>query len=242
MFYFTETALGSGTPKKIGIPGEDIDKIYESGAGSVIELKASNRVYSSPDSITDIYATNKNYALILVTSATDSLRYIFPANTIKNLRELPAGCQIFFRSTKMSNFIVTESVDTIVDNISSGGGSSNPFYTQQVQTLDATPTLVPISFPIPNNSVQSFVTRLTAIEGATGDTWSHEFRGAIKNLGGTTTMVESPTDETLAEDAGAALWSAAFTANANTLEINVTGEAAHTIEWKAETLFSGVTY
>jgi hypothetical protein len=120
--------------------------------------------------------------------------------------------------------------------------TASPFYTQQVQTLDATPTVVPISFPIPTNSVQSFITRVTAIEAATGDTWSHEFRGAIKNLGGTTTMVESLTDETLAEDVGAAPWSAAFTANANTLEINVTGEALHTIEWKAETLFSGVTY
>jgi hypothetical protein len=30
--------------------------------------------------------------------------------------------------------------------------------------------------------------------------------------------------------------------NANTIEITVTGEATHIIEWKAETLFSGVTY
>lgn len=124
------------------------------------------------------------------------------------------------------------------------GTSDSDKLVQSVQTTDATQTTLPTSRAVTSNTVQSFVTRVTAIEGATGDVWSYEFRGAVKNLAGTTTLVDTVWSQEIAEDVGATLWSVSIEANDTTdvLDIKVTGEAAHTIEWYASTIFNEVTF
>ena len=60
----------------------------------------------------------------------------------------------------------------------------------------------------------------------------------IKNIGGTTTIVGTPTLLSSDADAGAATWTVALTAD-NTLDalnITVTGEASKTIQWTARTV------
>jgi len=119
------------------------------------------------------------------------------------------------------------------------------FYTQTVQTTDATALVpMPLSKGIVEDSVVSFITRITAIEGATGDCWIYEFRGAITRMGAVTYLVDTVTSEYIAASPGAALWSVSFVANDTTeaLDIKVTGEAAHIIEWTAVTVFNETTF
>ena len=114
-----------------------------------------------------------------------------------------------------------------------GGG-----YIQTATTVNATPFLLTSSKAIATNSVQSFVTRVTAIATATGNVWCHEFRGAIKEFGGTF-IVDTVTDEMIAEDVATSGWSAAITAVPGSMSITVTGAAVN-IKWKAETVFSEI--
>jgi len=130
----------------------------------------------------------------------------------------------------------------MLSDITGGGG-----YIQTGQTTDATPLLLSSSFAIPNNSVQSFVTRITAIQSATtgagtvGDVWVHEFRGAVKNISGVSSNVDTPIEESLAEDVGAN-WIAQVQADflTNQFHITVWGQPSKTIKWKSETVFSEV--
>jgi len=100
------------------------------------------------------------------------------------------------------------------------------------------------------NSVLSFITRITAIQSATagagvvGDVFVHEYRGAIKRVGaGASVIVDTITDELLAEDIGTALYTVAIGGSVGgELSIKVTGEPNKTIQWKAETIFSEITY
>ena len=120
-------------------------------------------------------------------------------------------------------------------------------YIQTGTTTNSTPLLLTGSFVIPNNSVQSFVTRITAIQSATtgagtvGDVWVHEFRGAVKNISGVPSTVDTPIDESLAEDVGAN-WLALVQADFLSSEFHVTvwGQPSKTIKWKSETIFSEV--
>ena len=122
--------------------------------------------------------------------------------------------------------------------ISGGGGEVNTGYIQTATTVNATPFLLTSSKAIATNSVQSFVTRVTAISTVLGNVWCHEFRGAIKEFGGTF-IVDTVTDEMIAEDVAASGWSAAITAVPGSMSITVTGAAVN-IKWKAETIFSEV--
>lgn len=285
MFYFTDENTGTD----IGIPGEDIDKIYEDGVGgSVIELKKANRVYTSSDTVVTIHSRNKNYALILVT--VKGIKYIYPTRTIKSIKEFGTGSVVFFRTTKLSKVLVDESVATIVSTISVVDSTVLAFIRHPsaisdpsnfknviritltdsstfdldlspllipndlavVQTTDATQATFPNSPDIAINSVQSFVTRITAIQsagtaGTVGDVFVKEYKGAIKNIAGTTTIVGGVgafSAEDIAIDAGAVLWSIDFVANDTTdkLDIKFTGELDKTIEVKAETIFGTITY
>jgi len=116
----------------------------------------------------------------------------------------------------------------------SGGG-----YIQTATTVNATPFLLTSSKAIANGTVQSFVTRVTAISTVLGNVWCHEFRGAIKQFGGVTSIVDTVTDEMIAEDVATAAWGAAITAVPGSMSVTVTG-AAVDIKWKAETTFSEI--
>ena len=119
---------------------------------------------------------------------------------------------------------------------------------QTGQTTNNVQLTLSASQAIAVQSVQSFVTRVTAIQslapsaGTIGDVWVHEFRGAIKNIAGTPALVDSIIDEYIAEDAAMTGVSVAIVAGASTLDIKVTGETGKEIEGKAETIFSEIIY
>ena len=121
----------------------------------------------------------------------------------------------------------------------SGGGSSSEGYIQTGTTANATPFLLTSSKAIANGTVQSFITRVTAISTVLGNVWCHEFRGAIKQFGGVTSIVDTVTDEMIAEDVATAAWGTAITAVPGSMSVTVTG-AAVDIKWKAETIFSEI--
>jgi hypothetical protein len=112
------------------------------------------------------------------------------------------------------------------------------------QTTDAASTELLVGgfggtrISVGNNTMYSFVITVTAMASAgdgTGAVWSHRYTGVIKNIEGTTALVGSVTEETIAEDGSAVSWTGAVTADdANdALTVDVTGQASHTIEWSA---------
>ena len=116
-------------------------------------------------------------------------------------------------------------------------------YIQDIRTNDNIQQTMSLSKTVVNGAVESFVIRIVAIQaggsaGTTGDVWVHEFRGAIKNLFGTTTLVDTVTDELIAEDAGTSAYSATIEAGTGTIDIKVTGELNKTIYWKAISVFN----
>ncbi len=113
-------------------------------------------------------------------------------------------------------------------------------YIQTATLTTASQTTLASSKAIASGSVQSFVTRITAIKTSTGDVWCHEFRGAIKDFGGITFIVDTVTDELIAEDAATSGWSAALEAGSGVLDIKVTSGDALEIKWKSETIFSEI--
>jgi len=144
------------------------------------------------------------------------------------------GVDLQFKTlTEGAGITLTPGVNEI-QIASSGGG-----YIQTATTVNATPFLLTSSKAIANGTVQSFITRVTAISTVLGNVWCHEFRGAIKQFGGVTSLVDTVTDEMIAEDAATATWGTAITPIPGSMSITVTG-AAVDIEWKAETIFSEV--
>ena len=110
--------------------------------------------------------------------------------------------------------------------------SSNVITTQ---TTDATQTTIG-SISVTEDTSTSFKIRGHGRENATGDTLSTVIQGCIRNEGGTTALVGA-LDAVVFEDAGATAWDITAEANDGTdaLDIKVTGEAAHTIDWKLTT-------
>lgn len=119
-------------------------------------------------------------------------------------------------------------------------------YIQTGQTTDGVQLTLSSSKAVANNTVQSFVIRVSAIQSATagagtvGDVWVHEFRGAIKQVAGVTSVVDTITDELIAEDTATAGFSVSVEAGTGDIDIKVTGELNKTIEWKAVGIFNEV--
>lgn len=119
----------------------------------------------------------------------------------------------------------------------------------EVTTTNATQTNI-ITRDIATNSVTSFKVIVTAIQsggasGVVGNVWVYEYRGAIKNIGGTTALVDDIVSESIAEDLGTLeALSVDIAANNGTdqLEIDVVPLANHTIKWKAEIVFNELSY
>ena len=104
-----------------------------------------------------------------------------------------------------------------------------------VTTTDATPIEV-LAFPIASGETLAYEIWVTAREDATGDSFSEKVLGAGQNTGGTTADVGAPDPISRVEDAGATLWSIAAVADdtADAVLVDITGEAAHTIDWKVK--------
>ena len=121
---------------------------------------------------------------------------------------------------------------------------SVPTHKQSVQTTNAVARTMTGSLAVPSNGVIAFRAVIVGVESATGDVFAEEITGAIKNLADTTTIVDSINKISLAKDAGAATWVATATADdANDeLDITVTGEALHTINWTCNIYFTKITF
>ncbi len=102
-------------------------------------------------------------------------------------------------------------------------------------TTDATPTVV-FSLPISAGDTIAYEIWVTAREDATGDSFSEKIFGSGQNFGGTTADVGVPGPIVRVEDAGATAWSVLPVADDtdDALFIEITGEAAHTIDWKVK--------
>ena len=110
--------------------------------------------------------------------------------------------------------------------------------TEVVQTTNAAATPFPNALTIGLDSVVSFETRITGIDSGNGNVLVKLVKGAIRNLSGTVTLVDTPLYEIIATSAGAATWDITAVENTGTLEFNAIGEVGRTIEWKSVTLYS----
>jgi hypothetical protein len=115
--------------------------------------------------------------------------------------------------------------------------------TSTVQTTGATQTDID-TLAVASDTTVIFTAYVVGTETATGDTLAMEVKGAIKNDGGTTSVVDSVVTDRIAEDAGASAWSVTVEADdaADQLEIKVTGEASHTIEWASKLYYNTVSF
>jgi trimeric autotransporter adhesin len=133
---------------------------------------------------------------------------------------------------------------------SSAGDNQWSVITARVSTTDATVTKLNPAGDNSNlmilraNTAWSFRITLIAREAATGDAFTERFEGLIKRDGANnTTLVGTVSSSRIAEDAGATSWSATVSADdtSEALQIQVTGEAAHTIRWVAHIHISEIT-
>lgn len=144
----------------------------------------------------------------------------------------------------------------------SGAATSSAIYKQESKlflsqdTANATPVVLSISgtvdtdeVGIETNSLVRFKGTIVAVQhagssGTVGDSATFDFYGTIKNVAGTTALVDSvlwmdntgtisTTPAQSSQDAAAAAWAVAITAdNVNdVLQIEVTGEANKSIYW-----------
>jgi len=121
------------------------------------------------------------------------------------------------------------------------GDSQSSLFVLRSTTTSATTTELTLSVPglinqmtLGSGAVWSFRMLVTAKRAATGDTRAWEITGLVKNISGTTTLVNSTTTQ-IGNDAGASTWTAAAAADDtnDALVINVTGAASATISWTA---------
>jgi hypothetical protein len=123
------------------------------------------------------------------------------------------------------------------------------------QTTDATPTVLCSNISaastsnqviLPNNAAYSFSGEVIAGVTAAGDTARWTIDGAIKRgaNAASTAMVGTPTVTMTHNDAGAAAWAVAVTADTTNggIKVEVTGAAATTIRWVCKINTTEMTY
>lgn len=117
--------------------------------------------------------------------------------------------------------------------------------TQTELFLDELSSVISIS----DNRLLGFKITAAAIQtdgtaSGVGDSMIKVFKGAIKNLFGTTSIVGSVIEETLANDPGANSWTVLVDANVSSdyLRIRVTGEDYKNIRWLAKTELVEISY
>lgn len=105
-----------------------------------------------------------------------------------------------------------------------------------VQTTNATQTTLQ-TIAIPTGEQKMIVARVIGNESATNDTvWRH-LTLCAKNISGTVSIVGGVSSSS-GSDAGASTWDITASASGATIIIQVTGEAAHTIDWTTTTEIS----
>ena len=103
--------------------------------------------------------------------------------------------------------------------------------TYTVQTTDATPTVL-MTVAVPTGQEKLFDVRVHGHEDATNDHIWKKTVFCVKNVGGTASLVGG-IDSATGYDAGAGSWTIVVGVSSGNAIVTVTGEAAHTIDWRA---------
>lgn len=107
-----------------------------------------------------------------------------------------------------------------------------PFTTDlssSIQTTDATLANVQ-TVALAAGEQKIIRARVRGFESATNDTFWKEMTFGVKNVGGTVSLVGS-IGSTFGYDTGASTWTVMAAGGVGVAKIQVTGEAAHTIDW-----------
>lgn len=98
-------------------------------------------------------------------------------------------------------------------------------------TINATPTIT-ASVNIASGTSVLYKVSAVGREDATGDSIAVTINGGVKNQAGTTSLFGSQVKDVF-DEAGSTAWDVTVAANdtSDTLQVTVTGEAAHTIDW-----------
>jgi len=119
---------------------------------------------------------------------------------------------------------------TVLEAGGGGGGSSETEET--VTTSNATPTTIGTAITPANNSVTIFIGRLTAIRtDVAGEYAAYELKAFFQKNGSTLTQLGTDVI-TEAESASAGTWDVTTNVSSPSFSIQVTGQAAKTINWK----------
>jgi len=118
-------------------------------------------------------------------------------------------------------------ISTATQTALDGKGTADPVTT--VQTTTAT-TGTGATIAIATGEQKVIRARVTGFESATDDTFWKEMTFGVKNVGGTVSIVGS-IGSTFGYDAGAIAWTVLAGVSGSNAIVEVTGEAAHTIDW-----------
>ena len=121
-------------------------------------------------------------------------------------------------------------------NIQSHISSTTVHVTKQidtVQTTDATPTVL-ATIAIATDEEKVLKIRAHGHEDATDDHIWKDMTLGVKNIAGTASLVGG-VDSAVGTDAGAAAWTIVASVSSGNVIVTVTGEAAHTIDWRSTT-------
>lgn len=235
--------------------------LWEAGTGTnaVKQINAAAANTASGNSAVAIGRGNTasgNYSFAGGLTSTASGTY----STVIGNTSTSSGVNSFalgMNTTAAGNYSVALGIETVVNRMAqtslSARGNAAAGYDQMTilhgttSVSDATATNIMIGgnverFTISNNSVVFFTGQVVAVQhsgaaGTTGDSATWHFNGCIKNIAGTTALVDTVGYQDVAfawgaaaqrtQDAGAAAWTCVVSAdNANdALQVQFTGEA-----------------
>lgn len=131
-----------------------------------------------------------------------------------------------------SSISLTNSAGTVIETLTQTSGASKTSLINTVNTTDATVTTIQtITLPTDTTyGIRGFVEgrRTGGASGSTGDSAVYTFFAAVKNIGGTASLI-STADIVAKEDQPA--WDLTIDATGATIRIRVTGAASNNITW-----------
>lgn len=120
-------------------------------------------------------------------------------------------------------------------------------YEYEADTTDATPTEMLIDsarLTVGADEVWLFTIAVVGVDSSTRDTKTWLFEGAIKrDASNNTSIVGTVNKEVPSADVGASAWDCDVSADDTNeaLKVLVTGEAAHSIKWKASAMITKIS-
>lgn len=128
------------------------------------------------------------------------------------------------------------------EELGSNSANSGP-YIQEMTATNASAVGTDSNYALTNNTVTSFVTRITAVKLSTTEAWCAILKGGIKKLAnGTSSIVDTQVLEVFSYDTATADWSAAALAHSSGVKFSLDSNGdASSIKWRLESVFNVVT-